>query len=347
MAKVSVILPIYNAETHLDEAIKSVLHQTYQNVELILIDDASSDQSRDIALRYIGANVKLIENFENVGVAESLNRAISHCNGKYVARMDADDICLPTRLEKQVRFLEDRSQVGVCGTWVKHIGRYEGVLEKKPVGSQCIKAFMTLDNPIMHPTVMMRRSVLNEFDFRYDASFERCEDFDLWERISQIVDIDNIPEPLLEFRVHETSVTAVHSDEMWQKTYAVLQRGLKRLCIDADSSEIAFHRKVFHGEPLASISELNDAEKWYNYIYLKNSQEGLHDDRALHEALGFAWYTLCRNSSHLGMEVWKRYRKSKFAGCEAIDITQKVTFGLVACFRQIGGTTEILKGKKL
>ncbi len=331
MHKVSVIMPIYNSERYLAEAIESVLNQSYQNIEVVLVNDASIDHSESIAEKYISDRVRYIKNSQNRGVALSLNDALQMCNGDYIARMDADDISMPDRIKKQVAFMEANLAVGVCGSWVRHIGKYEGVLERKPVGSSCIAAFMMLDNPVMHPTAMLRKKILEKYNFKYDAAFERCEDFDLWERMSRLGYINNLPEPLLKFRVHESSVTAKYSHEMWNKTYDILNRGLNRIGVTSSHSEVKFHRKVSHGEPVENLAELIKAERWFSVLYKANTLSMVHADSAMLEALGFAWYALCRNSAMLGVKVWSIYNRSQLAKCLSVSLRQKAILGLVVC----------------
>jgi glycosyltransferase involved in cell wall biosynthesis len=331
MCKVSTIIPIYNAETHLADAIESILNQGYQDLEVILVNDASTDHSEAIAEKYISDRVRLINNPHNRGVALSLNSALQVCSGEYIARMDADDIAMPDRIKNQVAFMDANPALVVSGSWARHIGKYEGVLERKPVGTSCVAAFMMLDNPIMHPTAMLRKRVLEKHNLKYDATFERCEDFDLWERLSHVGGIDNIPKPLLHFRVHDSSVTAKYSDEMWNKTYDVLKRGLKRIGITIDSSELKFHRKVSHGEPAENIEELKLAEKWFSRLFEANQKIKVHDGTAMREALGFVWYALCRNSSLLGMKVWSVYHRSNLARCLCVNMKQRLFLGVSVC----------------
>lgn len=346
MRKVSVIMPIYNSESYLAEAIESVLNQSYQNIEVVLVNDASIDHSESIAEKYISDRVRYIKNPQNSGVAYSLNRAIQLCCGDYIARMDADDISMPDRIKKQVAFMEANSTLAVSGSWVRHIGKYKGVLEKKPSGSSCIAAFMMLDNPVMHPTAIMRKRTLENYRLKYDAAYERCEDFDLWEKVSQVAEIDNLPEPLLHFRVHAGSVTAKHCDEMWRKTYEILARGLSRIGVATNSSEIRFHRKISHGESAENIAELIKAEKWFLKLLDANNKSMVHAESAMQEALGFAWYLLCRNSAKLGIKVWKTYNSSHLTGCLSISQRHKILLGLLVCLhysRKIGGQAIAIK----
>src|SRR3989338_10709157 len=130
-AKISVIMSVYNGMPYLPEAVKSILNQTYKNFEFIIIDDASTDQSTKY-LRFLkDKRIKLIKNSKNLGLAASLNKALKFAKGEYIARMDADDISLPKRFEKQVKFFKKHPSVDICGTWVNLIDDVGKIIGEK------------------------------------------------------------------------------------------------------------------------------------------------------------------------------------------------------------------------
>jgi glycosyltransferase involved in cell wall biosynthesis len=203
---ISVIVPSYNSERYLRESIESILNQTFGDFELIIVNDGSTDSSPEIIKEYSKKDrrVKFLNNPKNLGLQKSLNKAISEAKGKYIARMDADDISLPTRLETQYNYLEKNKDVFLVGSsaWIiDEDGKRIGALRKFDVPNK-IKSKLEKRNPIIHPSVMFRA----EARFRYRDKFVCSEDYDLYLRIlSKGLKITNLEEFLLEYRISKDS----------------------------------------------------------------------------------------------------------------------------------------------
>jgi glycosyltransferase involved in cell wall biosynthesis len=202
LAKISVLMPVFNAEAFLAAAIDSVLSQTFGDFEFLILDDASSDGSRDILADYQrrDSRIKVLLSERNKGIAETLNEGIKVCRGEYIARMDADDLSLPQRFERQVKFMDRSPKVGVCGTWFTAFGQEEGDY-RHPVGNDDIKLHHLLrDSAIGHPTVFMRRCVLEATGVTYpDVA---AHDLWFWIKLGFVTQLRNLPEVLLHYRVH-------------------------------------------------------------------------------------------------------------------------------------------------
>lgn len=218
--QVTVILPVYNAELYLKECLESLKQQTLRDFEVLIFDDASTDRSYGILMAFDDPRFHVERSRENQGYAVYLNRGILHARGKYIARMDADDLCHPERLEKQVQFLEKNSEIGICGTGFEVFGNVERKVFRKPLTDFEIRWTLLLDNPFQHPTVMMRRSVLEENDLRYREDLMPTEDYELWSRLLQHTKGANLPDALLLYRFHEkqeTSARRVRQLELHKK----------------------------------------------------------------------------------------------------------------------------------
>jgi glycosyltransferase EpsE len=183
--KVSVIMSVYNCAETLPQAIESIIAQTYENWELILCDDASTDKTREIASRYASMyseKIILVQNEKNMKLSYSLNRCLERCSGKYVARMDADDKCEPNRLEKQVAFLESHKEYALVGTSMRIFDgkQYQGVREYKA----CPDKYDMLFNPCFaHATIMTYKKVYEDLGgYAVCKRTERGQDYDLWFR---------------------------------------------------------------------------------------------------------------------------------------------------------------------
>lgn len=205
---ISVVLPVYNAQNTISEAIDSILNQTFTDFELIIINDGSTDESEKIILEFNDQRIKYYANDGNKGLIYTLNRGIELSMGKYIARMDADDIALPKRFEKQVRVMEENPDIIVCGTQIK----YFGISKRKskfyaPETSKDNKEWLLENTCFAHPTVMMRRSVLIENNISYNCDYKHCEDYKLWIDLSNYGDFYNLQEVLLLYRLSYTQIT--------------------------------------------------------------------------------------------------------------------------------------------
>lgn len=313
MPKVTVLMPVHNAALFVGCAIESILSQSFRDFEFLIIDDGSTDGSQSTIRSYADSRIRFVQNEENLGVAETLNRGLEMAHGEYVARMDADDISMRRRLEHQVRFMDAHPDVGVSGSWARLVGKYQGAVLRRPCGALCVCAALCLDNPLCHPSAVIRRSILDFHRLRYNPTYGRTEDFDLWSRIAEFVAIDNIPLVLLQFRVHQKSVTASAYEEMETQTLEILRRELRKLGIDPSDAELRFHRDIGHGNRLTSREALVQAEGWLHRLIKANNESGYHDARGMDAAVSFAWFRLCANNCNLGPWVWRRYRKSSLA----------------------------------
>ncbi len=202
MPKVSVILTVYNCEKYIKEAIDSILDQTFEDFELITINDGSTDGTLDIIKNYCDPRLIIIDNRDNVGIPKSLNKALQIAKGEYVARQDADDISIPIRLEKQVKFLDENKDLGFVGTSYYTIdsdGRETGIQE-------CLSGKEAFHFMCM-PAILVRRNCLDEVG-GFREIFEIAEDYDLYLRISEKYRIGTIKEPLYKYRIHGSSITS-------------------------------------------------------------------------------------------------------------------------------------------
>ncbi|MFQ5825385.1 MAG: glycosyltransferase family 2 protein [bacterium] len=220
MPKVSVILPVYNEETRVATAIMSILNQTYTDFEFLIINDCSQDNTETVIRSFRDKRIHLINNENNLGVIRSSNKGIFSAVGKYIARIDADDFSLPTRLEKQVHFLDQNPEVAVLGTAVYHNDnmRNEKFIRIPPQKDRHIKYEMVKYVPLEHSSVMVRAKVLQDFG-GYDENYGAVEDLELWTRIGKKYQFANLSEPLV--------VRNIRPNSYWHTNYNELVRQMK------------------------------------------------------------------------------------------------------------------------
>lgn len=206
---ISIILPAYNAENTIAETIQSIINQTYKNWELIVINDGSTDSTETVVKSFIDGRIHYYKNNTNKHLIYTLNRGIDLAMGKYIARMDADDICMPERFEKQVAFMEENPKVIVCGTQIKYFGTKSNSFKKLvfPEHDRDLKDMLAMSTCFAHPSVMLRRDVLIENNVRYDKCFKNAEDYAMWVELMPLGEFANLPDALLNYRVSDTQIS--------------------------------------------------------------------------------------------------------------------------------------------
>lgn len=206
---VSVCVPVYNAAAHLGECIDSILAQTYTDFELLIVDDGSTDSSRDVVRAYTDPRIRLLENAHDyIG---SLNLLLREARGRYVARMDADDLMLPDRLQVQVDYMEAHPEVDILGGGMTYFGDAHGTALPQPGGKPLTFSLFMRGCALMHPTVMMRRASIEAHGLRYEQEFIYAEDYRLWVMALEAgLRLVNLDRPLIKYRVSPAQVSAVH-----------------------------------------------------------------------------------------------------------------------------------------
>ena len=306
----SIIMPVFNAEQFVGAAIESILSQSFQNFEYLVIDDHSEDHSRNIIEKYSDRRIHFIQNDHNIGVAQTLNKGLSLARGQYIVRMDADDISSPGRLERQVLFMNDSPDLAICGSWVWIFTDKKKYLLRFPVGRDCVGSFLLFGNPLAHPAVIMKQEILNKMGLRYDPVCSAAQDFDLWSRCWPSCAMDNIPQPLIKWRQNPKGVTSSRFAESNKTSLGILKRMLNKLEIAPDNETLLFHREIGNGGGVDSLERLSDVSEWLTFILKTNENRKVFPPEGLRRAAAFAWYRVCLNSSGMGIRVLRRYMQS-------------------------------------
>lgn len=222
MPKVSVVMPVYNGERFLQESIESILNQTFNGFEFLIVDDGSTDCSEEIISGYANTDerIHLIKNPNNLGIAGATNVGIANANGEYIALMDQDDISVPARLEKQVAFLDSHKDISVIGA---------NSITQDEEGNQhfrhklletpgLIRWGLLFQNQIQNPTAMMRRTLFSIHEFKYE-NFEPSQDYHLWLRISKFYKLANLQDDLLIHRIHGLNASTALGNQFKTKLF--------------------------------------------------------------------------------------------------------------------------------
>jgi glycosyltransferase involved in cell wall biosynthesis len=234
---VSVLMSVHNDARFLREAIDSILRQTLGDLELIVVDDASTDETAAVLAGADDSRVVVLRNDAQLGLAASLNRALGSASGKYVGRLDADDVAEPARLQLQVARLREDTHTAVVGSAVVDLDEQgqRGRVHEMPRGATPLRWHALFSSPFFHPTVLVDRDALDTHGLRYDPSFAESEDYDLWTRLFEFADGDNLPAPLVLKRVHAGQASQRRADlqESFQRQVAV--REIARVAPDVDA----------------------------------------------------------------------------------------------------------------
>lgn len=248
MPKISVIMPAYNAEKYIGEAIDSILSQTFEDFEFIILNDCSKDRTEEIILSYGDPRIVYLKNEQNLGVAATLNKGLANAKGEYIARMDADDISLPERFEKQVTYLDANDDIAVLGTNLECFNEYGTISTGWSVSEpEQMKVDMFFSCGLAHPSVMMRTDVIRSLG-GYDLAFNGLEDYELWCRVLENHKITTLPDILLRYRIHGSQVTQNPSPRHREQMRALKTRQIRQLGLEPNQA-VAFFLFCEEGKP--------------------------------------------------------------------------------------------------
>jgi glycosyltransferase involved in cell wall biosynthesis len=315
---VTVLMPLYNGEQYLREAIESILGQTFSEFELLVLDDGSTDAGPRIVKGYRDPRIRLLSNDANLGIAATLNRGIRLANGRYIARMDCDDVSLPDRLRRQFDFMEGNPPVGVCGSRVRRIGAKKGIWKVK-AGDAAIRSRLLFENAMAHPSVMIRKSVLEEKSLRYDPSLRCAQDYAFWVEIARHSRLANLEQVLVLYRVHAAQISEAKKVEQRSTADRVRACQLKSLGMEPSPEELALHGNIASYGRAGDRHFAEEAAAWLSRLRVLNAKNGIYGEPEFSEELAERWYKLCKKSSRLGLWIWKQYHSSELAGIGAMS----------------------------
>lgn len=330
---ISVLMPVYNAEQFLREAIDSILCQTYTDFEFLIFNDGSTDKSSEIIKSYDDKRIICFDYVINSGYLNHLNEGIKIAKGKYIARMDADDISMPDRFEKQITFLESHSDIALLGSSAIIID--ESGQEKKVTNviesSHLIFTQLFFESPFFHTSVMGRTPVFREF--KYNDNYYVAEDYYLWSQIAMKYKLANLNEPLIKYRHHAESISSRKAQQQQDCVKKIYAFHLANLGVENITGEqlqchynIMVHNPTYYSDPGAL-----DALKWLKYLYKKNVDLKIYDQKLFQENLLVCW----RENFSLTLTCINGYRAIPFVFGEfnkEINLKRKISY-IIYCLR--------------
>ncbi|MCR2045722.1 glycosyltransferase [Acetatifactor muris] len=309
--KVSIITSAFNCKKYLKEMVDSIIAQTYRDWEMILIDDASDDGTWNVIKSIVDDRIIKIRNIENVGLTKNLNRALGIAQGKYIMRMDADDIAAPDRIEKQVAFMEVNPDVVLSGCWMQCFGEVHDIT-KTHLNDMDIRIDLIFNTAIMHPTFIVRNDVIKKYAVKYNEDLKYAQDYFFAYQLSEFGKLANIPEVLVRYRAHAGQIGSKYRSE--QKNCADVTRNkiLRDMGIELNDDEF----KVWSNFCLGEVKQydqkerellLGIAERLADNKHLKNE----YDSQKLKERLSEKLYLQSANDGKTGSKQEQEAEKYK------------------------------------
>lgn len=337
--KISLIMSVYNGEDYLTEAIDSVLNQTFKDFELIIVNDCSTDSTAEILSGYAKSDqrVKVITNEVNLRLPSSLNKAMTEATGKYIARMDADDICMPQRLEKQYDFMENNPDIDLSSCRFMTIKN--GVITSGGCGGkgdrESVKALLLVTNPILHPGIIAKAEIIKNLG--YDKNFTCTEDLELWTRFimnNHTVEIQS--EYLMIYRLHDKQITETTLDKQRTEVINVQKRYYGKFLEVMNEEQAEFYINGIYFTRNININKFCKFHKWLKSV---NSKTKAIDKEALNYAMfeilaeckrkGISKPDLIKGMLSFGIpflvkEIKNRKKRAKTDGLKCIEIGKTI-----------------------
>ncbi len=340
-------MSVYNAEKYLREAIESILNQTFTDFEFLIINDCSTDTSRTIIVSYTDNRIKLIDNEINIGLTKSLNKGIDLAQGKYIARIDADDISLPKRLLKQVDFLDKNTEYVAVGSEAISIDEYGNEINTWNCGCNFEQFYVNLffGNTIPHSSVLIRSQIIKEF--KYNENFKYAQDYELWQRIAYQYKMTNLREVHICYRTYNWNISAKNKEAQDNFAIQVNEMQLHNLGINhITKNQLLFHFKLIRYNIPTDTDVKNKIEilNWLLMLCGKNKVFKVYHEFYFTKKLEYFWgqYFSFENSSQWGAKAIK-YINAPFH--KQINIRVKISFFIKCILSSLFNFLPFIKRK--
>ena len=295
--KVTVFIPAYNREKYIGDAIESILAQTFTDYEILLIDDGSKDGTVKKMRSYADPRIRIIRNEKNLGIPKTRNKGIEQARGEYIAMLDSDDRAYPTRLEKQVDFLDAHQDYAQVGSWCRMMneqGRPLKKIKRQPILPEDVDAQLLFRCSLSNRSIMARTKILREYGYRND--YPRCQDYDLHVRLAKKYKLGNLPECLVYGRIHDHQITSQTVELGNEKKREIIRNQLTALGVTFTESDLGPHLMLSRMRKCHFTPD-HDYLQWAENWLLKLQQANLHtrrySERAFARAVSEKWMRAC------------------------------------------------------
>ena len=327
MPKVSVFIPVFNGEKYVEKAIQGVLRQTFQDFEIIIVNDGSTDSTLEEIDKFTDPRIKVYNNPKNLGLAATRNRGLELANAEYLAINDCDDISYPLRLEEQVTYMEAHKAVGILGTSARRIfpdGTHK--LWSYPKNSEEIKCRLFWGSAVINSTAVLRLEDLHRYKLRYREDFPPCEDYDLFERAQHYFRIENLNKVLIDYLEHSNNVTFTMSEKSRCNSNRIGLRQVESLGIFLTEKIERIHEKVLNCSFDNDFDSLLEIKDLLETLVGKNNDSRLYSKKVFNRQLAERWFLLCYHSNL--QEGKKIYFSSFLSDFYPLNYKEKIKFSI-------------------
>ncbi len=302
--RISCVLAVRNGEAYLRESIRSILTQSFDDWELIIMDDGSTDRTPHILECFLKEDARIrVYRRPQQGLVASLNHSIQMARGEYIARMDADDVSMPDRFATQVEYLDRHQDIGICGSWIETFGSESSEVMEYPVDDGTIRCQLLFASSLAHPATMFRRSLIFHHHLFYDERAIHAEDYDLWVRASQHTHFSNIPTVLLRYRIHPQQIGRCRASKMEESSQSIRLSQLTRLGLSPGLKEAQLHHRISRWEWESSTTFLSATRAWFGKLIDANNVARVYPETELVAMLGRRWSEMCLLATQEGVRT--------------------------------------------
>lgn len=302
-------MSVYNAERYLAEALSSILQQTYTNFEFIIVNDGSMDNSLSIIRSFQDNRIELIDNQGNKGLIYSLNTAFKKANGKYIVRMDADDISFPDRIETQIRFMEENPQIGVCSCNYLQFSESESKMYRALTNHDEIFSFMLFNCSVVHPTLVIRKDIINKQQVVFDEKFKHAEDYELWSRLLFDCRFSSVDQVLLKYRLHAHQVSTVYKTDQHANANKIRENMLMKAGFSFTADELQVFCRLGNSLLITNYKDLTLLETFLNKLIDQNNRLKIVSPSVFERVIKKHWLDACGLTT-LGLKAYFHYLRS-------------------------------------
>ncbi|WP_447643066.1 MULTISPECIES: glycosyltransferase family 2 protein [Chitinophagaceae] len=321
-ALVTVLMPVYNGEAFIKEAIESVLKQSFEDFDLLIIDDGSVDNTAHIVHSITDRRIQYHKNERNLKIIETLNKGLLLAQGKYIVRMDADDIALPDRIERQVSYMEAHPDVVLCGSSINRFSATYSVVDSRGGGDGVTRAKLLFDTAINHPSAIIRRKVLTDYHLTYPSEYLHTEDYALWYELSKYGKVANLDLVLLRYRMHGNNLSMQHNllqyQNMNRMRLHIMDDFFCKSDVDNREELMAVYKRLLSLNAV-NWSDMQEMDHFLMKVIHLNQSSKIYDDLGLRKAASWFWFVVfthenCQQYSWkmLGAFLWNKNSIAQF-----------------------------------
>lgn len=312
---VTVFIPVYNGEKYIRESLESILYQTYQNLEILIVDDGSTDNTVKIVKSFHDSRIRLLINEENKGIPYTRNRGLAEANGKYLAIMDADDISYPHRIQKQVEFMEKNPEIDVAASYYKMIGgKLNKTFKPKFIKKNELKIDLLFANSVGNPTSMIRMETIKKHNLRYNENYFVSQDYGMWTEISKIGNLVIMPDVLLKYRFGHENISKKSEETKWKKRKIIIDSIHKNLLdyygFNLNDKELETYNNFFSERPEITVNKnvLNNLPNVIKKLINHNRKNSIFDSKLFIEIM---YFRIINNLSGANIPLSEKFKLYK------------------------------------